>query len=544
MPVPPDISSLSTNPTSNPPAGTESPTEGDNHLRTIYAFIRQVYDGGINYDPTIAYTSGIGQFLNYTYARTATEVAAGVTPLNYAIAPGNALRYVPAAQAAAILDGTSSFDCTTAIQAFIDAGGGFVPAGKWIINASVGVLLKNGSRITGAGRSRTVFWATLGTGGTQAQLVAYSAGSVFKRGGWSNVGPNQYVSNMYFADFAIVLNHPNASITTTAIQIGLDLRNITRSEVSRVHIGNYAPAGSIAAKADPPQSWAQQGYCFVHGNVASGGGNYAGGEVHSIRDCAAWGGFKLIVQDDTILSPNSAAHGIKVIGCDIQGGHHMLVQESQYSTGIAWQNNTIQNGIKQNGNVSTSYAMRMAGYNNNISGGLYGELSSGADFALRLESSSIGNDVTIGYFSATAGGVISDAGSRNLLQYRASTATLPVVNSSGPLVTMYNRAPLEATYKGHWVGSTETVDSAMGITLSRLGPGDYTINLTTAQPNANWVVDVAGDANASGHMFTFSLVNTSQGMGSIRMFTYGQNGGVSTQLDPRKMYIRVRQAIT
>lgn len=36
------------------------------------------------YNPALAYTDGLGQFLNYLHARTANEVSAGVTPTNYA----------------------------------------------------------------------------------------------------------------------------------------------------------------------------------------------------------------------------------------------------------------------------------------------------------------------------------------------------------------------------------------------------------------------------------------------------------------------------
>lgn len=55
MPVPTLITDLSATAASNSPSGSEAPTEGDNHLRTAYAFIRQLYDGvsGVAY-PTLA----------------------------------------------------------------------------------------------------------------------------------------------------------------------------------------------------------------------------------------------------------------------------------------------------------------------------------------------------------------------------------------------------------------------------------------------------------------------------------------------------------
>lgn len=44
MPVPAAITDLSTTPASNSPPGAETPTLGDDYLRTAFAFIKQVYD--------------------------------------------------------------------------------------------------------------------------------------------------------------------------------------------------------------------------------------------------------------------------------------------------------------------------------------------------------------------------------------------------------------------------------------------------------------------------------------------------------------------
>lgn len=47
----------------------------------------------VGYNPAVAYASGLGQFLNYVFGRTAIEIAAGVTPTNYAYWAGDPLRY-------------------------------------------------------------------------------------------------------------------------------------------------------------------------------------------------------------------------------------------------------------------------------------------------------------------------------------------------------------------------------------------------------------------------------------------------------------------
>ena len=57
MPVPSSISDLSTTPSLNSPAGTESPSTVDDYLRTHAAFIKQV-DGGAVKAADLAATGG------------------------------------------------------------------------------------------------------------------------------------------------------------------------------------------------------------------------------------------------------------------------------------------------------------------------------------------------------------------------------------------------------------------------------------------------------------------------------------------------------
>lgn len=153
MPVPSAITDLSTTPGSNSPSGSEAPTEGDNHLRTAYAFIRTLYDtkvasadlgttstitkgvGMVGWDGASTYTGGAGLVLYANYGRTAAEIAASVTPTNYHYAPGDVRRY------GAALDGTT--DDTTAVQRAHDQGdqaGGarpFLPAGTALITTAI-----------------------------------------------------------------------------------------------------------------------------------------------------------------------------------------------------------------------------------------------------------------------------------------------------------------------------------------------------------------------------------------------------------------------
>lgn len=454
----------------------------------------------------------------------------------------NALRYMPVTEWANILNGTTSTDLTTYVQQAVNAGPCFFPRGKWPVSATTGITLGNGAAVHGAGRSNTIFWAILGTGGSSAQKVAYSAGSVFKRAFTPGVA-NTYCGNWDLRDFAIILNHPTGSVTATAEQLGLDLRNVSRFTIERVHVGNFAPISSFVTKADPPAGYAQQGYGIVVGNVASGNVAYCGGEVGTIRDCSVWGAYKAVVQDDATLSPNSAAHAVDVLECDIQLSHHLLVQESSYTTGITWANNTIQGATKRNGDASPSYVERFSGYNSRRYGG-YCEAGN-ADYLLLLDSTSKANIFELGYYSALNAAQIVDAanGNRNVIRYKKNTGAIPGgVDSLGFPIELYDSSIPEPQWVGNWTGAAMQTDFADSATVTRNGVGDYNLVLSPAQKNALWVVTIEGDTNASGHPFVRCFVAGTQSTTTIRFFTFGQNAGVTTQLDPRKMWIRVSQS--
>lgn len=101
----------------------------------------------VAYNPTFAYPGGLGQFLNYTFGRTAAEIAASVTPTNYAYFPGDPRRYGAV--------GDDATDNATAFQKWAAVGGDmFLPPGVWRSSGYMGGairVLKGGCRIRGAG---------------------------------------------------------------------------------------------------------------------------------------------------------------------------------------------------------------------------------------------------------------------------------------------------------------------------------------------------------------------------------------------------------
>lgn len=64
MPIPSVITDLSTDPASNSPTGNENPIEGDNHIRTAYAFIRTLYNDSL---PLIGEFGAVGDGVTDDY---------------------------------------------------------------------------------------------------------------------------------------------------------------------------------------------------------------------------------------------------------------------------------------------------------------------------------------------------------------------------------------------------------------------------------------------------------------------------------------------
>lgn len=79
MPIPTSFTDLSTTAASNSPAGGDTPAEGDNHIRTIYAFLRSIFsNSGNGWTAPYATTGALAALPTLdsgTYTPTITAVA-------------------------------------------------------------------------------------------------------------------------------------------------------------------------------------------------------------------------------------------------------------------------------------------------------------------------------------------------------------------------------------------------------------------------------------------------------------------------------------
>jgi Pectate lyase superfamily protein len=303
-------------------------------------------------------------------------------------------------------------DDTAAIQAAIDRVSKiYIPAGVYHINPAVGLQVRTGTQIAGDGRTNSILQAMPG-GGTTADLITYRRGSIIHRA-FDPTRRNAYVTDVRISDLAIVLSHPADRVTKNGIQIGLDLRNIGRSLVERIWVGNIPP-GRAGDAAHYSSAFVVQGYGIVLGTVGSSEKAYAGGEVNTIRDCSVWGAYKLVVVDDAVLSPLSAAHATMVDRCDLQAGHHLIGQESEYGAGSTFRDNVVQNVIVQTGNPENTTVLDIRGYDNVFDGG-YVETGAAANFVVRLGPQSRNNRITFQHVSNGLISIAADEGRCNRL---------------------------------------------------------------------------------------------------------------------------------
>jgi hypothetical protein len=413
-----------------------------------------------------------------------------------------------------------------------------IPAGIYLINAGAGggIKLKTGTVLTGDGKNKTILSGVLGTGGSVAQIAAYSAGSIIRRE-FNPAGVNAYVNDGYIADIGVVLNHPAAAVTTSAIQVGFDMRNISTFTIERCHVGNIAPVGGALVKAYT-KAFAVQGYPVVFGNVSGSDPAYAGGEKNRFLNNSVYGGYKCVVQDDVALSGSSASYATIIRDNDIQTGHWLIAQMGQYGAGNLHYDNILQDIQKLSGDVSNSYLQYYDGYNNFVRPA-YVEAGGNCDYQLYLDTDANNNVIDMLMAGVTSGaGAITDnsnAGSNNRITYCGLTGV-------GPVVEMINKSPRRQWVKFHWDGAAIVIDGWGGLAVpvvTRTGPGDYLVTWGTLLPTANYSISVALDTNASGHGGTYDIFSHSTS--NLRLFTYGQNAGVSTILDPRYVWVGASQ---
>lgn len=113
--------------------------------------------------------------------QTLAEIAAEVTPVNYAFPPYHAWRYLTAAQVSDVVTGNALVDCTAGLQKWLDASAGqkaYLPAGVYLISSQLNA--PNAIYIIGDGRETTHLKYTGSSQITGGAMLKFANRSAFR----------------------------------------------------------------------------------------------------------------------------------------------------------------------------------------------------------------------------------------------------------------------------------------------------------------------------------------------------------------------------
>jgi hypothetical protein len=293
------------------------------------------------------------------------------------------------------------------------------PGGEFEVDAGATcILLRQGMRFYGAGWHNTIFMAR--GGGTLGEVRNYQRGRVFGRS-LVMEGPNAYIMDAQVDGIAIVLNHPSASITTTELQCGVDLRCITRSRVTNCWIGNYHPkTDAVKGGVTFTRPYLVQGWAVLCGTEPPPA--YCGGEVNVIDHNFIPGNYWAIAIDHNILSPQSAAYSTRIENNDIQVAQILIIQVKQYGAANVIRDNVLQATQLQQGNGDTiECGIWIEGYGNFIEEP-YGEYGTTCTYILRFHTQARRNRAKYSGTCSVTGGIVTESGMRGFVDAAGGTS--------------------------------------------------------------------------------------------------------------------------
>lgn len=258
---------------------------------TVYVFT--MYDSSGNQLSQAAYVNGvqvsitqaiIGQEL---YPQSAAELAASVTPSNYAYPPGNVLRY--GADPTGASSSQSAFTFAVAVAVF---GGGVVyaPTGTYKLVSPVGSNVNSGVRIYGDGPGSTVINQTTDNhcfsfgiiNSTQGRLVVENLSIVAALGSAMTTGCairlQGYTNNANSPARSLIIENVviNGATNADEFKYGIFANGVVASWISGVEIGlkvsSTTSVGlhieSTSSSSSPSLAWDVYGIQIYNGNTS------------------------------------------------------------------------------------------------------------------------------------------------------------------------------------------------------------------------------------------------------------------------------------
>lgn len=310
MPVPSSISDLSTTPSLNSPAGTESPSTVDDYLRTQAAFIKQVDDKatGAVKATDLAATGG-SALVGFKQAGSG---AVATTMEDKSRQSVSVWDFLTAAQKDDVASGAGTLDVLPALNAAIASvtrQGTFVYPVTGIIELPRGVMFLNGTLTLSSG----VHLVGHGAGqqgsnwATQFKFPANTTGVVTLK---ANTGPNQNGADASIIEGVYLLGGGGTDTTKHGIdmQARIKLRDVTVGKFA----GNGVNIVADVAQRKNANGWSMESVSALanglHGVYVKGGDTNAGYAIGiDASNNNGWG-----ILDESFL-------GNTYIGCHTDG---------------------------------------------------------------------------------------------------------------------------------------------------------------------------------------------------------------------------------
>lgn len=419
----------------------------------------------VGYAPTQVYTAGLGKFLNYSFGRTASEIAGSVFPTNYAFLPGYPERY------GAVGDGSTSDQ--TALQACFDGNTDiFLPPNKTYL--ITGIIVTTQRKFVRGGGYTSILQVSGAVGSFGIKFISPSG-----------IGTH-FGSGARLMDFRIIC-------TATANQIyGIWCANAEVDAMERVFIdlsGNTF-AGAVRNATYAFLGDYQQDGIFVKCHFTAGAGAFADGVFLTGN-----------------LAANRKPNNNLFLGCRAQSNGGYGVRNS-IGDGNIWdggklQNNGLGGWIESDdgsGNGPSNTVIRACGF----------EINTGNDLQVDVANHLVVNDVVFQSVGATNHINVTFANNCHFDRiFSFPSKPVNIAGGSGNVWDMGNRGFGALTFAASTMTAIVERRSALVDAASVLvdaSKGTYfTLTGTTARAIA------APTNSADGQRITFEIENTSGG---------------------------------
>lgn len=466
--------------------------------------------GLINYTPSFDYTSGLGQFLNYTYGRTLDEDAANVIPVNYQYLPNSVLRQI-----------TNTTPGTTDLYA------GFVKSFSTLSNYSIPLNPTFGGTST-ANTGGTIQLEALNyPTSTTIVVPIYSAlrGAYPYLGGQGEAGYfGSRIQNNVSGGPAVRLEtasldgvgfYKNADVQDEAIRIVSQFCQVTNCQIDSHKVAinlsndvvNDAPVFSYIANNT-----------FLHQNDPTTASIFA--NSGGIGTSASLAGALIELNNFNVSQAEGylGACSIKMspdfpVACTIRTNNFQNYSGASGSANRAALELYMDGGglVQDNGISSgqSSADMAMGQIGLQIGGGKLNQVIqnriSGWPIGVRLQSTLTGSTIGPNYFAGNTTDILIDSGCSGNLIIVSDPATVITDNSGGLNQIVYTYAPQAEAVSTLTYSTSITPNGALG--------GTQIINVTN---NTNFTINAPSGSPPNGQELTITIVNTTgSAMGTV-----------------------------